>query len=336
MSLRLAPMVGADGIPALSTPTVAVCGTLVADVRVRPFDPIDAATEGDIRDVDEVSLAVGGLVGNTGMALARIGLSTLALGRLGDDSIGDVMVAELAQAGMATETLTRDQGTATTTVLVCVDGTGERTFHVSPGVHKLFDAGDMERQWQVLTEADAIIIGYLGGLPTLQQKLPEILARLRRESSALLVLETVHPQRGTRPLLDQCLPFLDVFFPSRREALDLTGASRPIDALEDLARVAGPTVLGVKLGSDGCMLWTGHGAETIPTIPVKAVDATGAGDVFLAGLVAGLVSGRDPRTAGALGNLSASIAVGSVGGAARIPRLAELLMRLEAATAQTA
>ncbi len=188
-----------------ATATIAVCGTLVADVRVRPFDPIDAAREGDIRDVDEVSLAVGGLVGNTGMALARMGIRTLGLGRLGDDSIGDVMAAELARAGVVISTLTRDHGTATTTVLVCVDGAGERTFHVSPGVHKLFDADDMARERHALKSADAIIIGYLGGLPTLQGQLPEVLARLRRETSALLVLETVHPQRGTRPRLDQCL-----------------------------------------------------------------------------------------------------------------------------------
>jgi sugar/nucleoside kinase (ribokinase family) len=319
-----------------AAPTVAVCGTLVADVRVRPFDPIDAAMEGDIRDVDQVSLAVGGLVGNTGMALARMGLSTFALGRLGDDSIGDVMAAELARAGMVIDTLTRDPGTSTTTVLVCVDSSGERTFHVSPGVHKLFDADDMEREREALSKADAIVIGYLGGLPHLQHRLPEVLARLRRETSAMLVLETVHPQRGTRPLLDQCLPFLDVFVPSRREALDLTGASNPVEALADLARVAGPTLLGVKLGSEGSMLWNGRGVEVIPTTPIKAVDATGAGDVFLAGLVAALVAKQDHRTACALGNLSASIAIGEVGGAARIPPFAELSRRLEAATARTA
>ncbi len=319
-----------------SSATVAVCGTLVADVRVRPFALIDAAVEGDIRDVDEVALAVGGLVGNTGMALARMGLSALALGRLGDDSIGDVMVAELARAGMLTQTLTRNPNTATTTVLVCVDRAGERTFHVSPGVHKLFDADDMEREWEALKTADAIIMGYLGNLPGLERKLPEILARLRRETSALLALETVHPQRGTRPLLNKCLPFLDVFVPSWREAQGLTGASRPQDALEDLACIPGPTLLGVKLGASGCMLWTERGAEIIPTTPVKAVDATGAGDVFLAGLIAGLVEKQDHRTACALGNLSASIAVGEVGGAARIPPFAELLTRVESASARTA
>ncbi len=84
------------------------------------------------------------------------------------------------------------------------------------------------------------------------------------------------------------------------------------------------------------MLWTGSGVETVSTVAVKAVDATGAGDVFLAGLIAGLVAKQDHLTACALGNLSASIAVGEVGGASRIPPFTELLRRVEAASARTA
>ncbi|MGH2344249.1 MAG: carbohydrate kinase family protein, partial [Chloroflexota bacterium] len=289
--------------------TVAVCGTLVADIRVRPFDPVDAARHGDLRDVDEVRLAVGGLVGNTGMALARLGVSTAALGRLGDDPIGDVMAAELVRAGVLTNSLTREPNTLTSTVLVCVDGAGERTFHVAPGVNPLFGADDLEREWRLLTGANAVLLGYLGLLPRLDPRLPALLARLRRDTTALLVLETAGPQRKTRALLDQCLPFLDIFFPSWSEARDLTGAHQPIDALADLARVPGPGILGIKLGSAGCLVRTEQGTVSVPTTPVDAVDATGAGDVFLAGLVAALLSGCDAPTACAAGNRAAALAV---------------------------
>jgi sugar/nucleoside kinase (ribokinase family) len=312
-------------MPPMSRPSTAVCGTLVADVRVRPFEPVDPARQGDLRDVDEIRLAVGGLVGNSGMALARLGTATTALARLGDDPIGDVMAAELTRAGVLTQHLAREPGTTTSTVLVCVDGAGERTFHAAPGVNPHFNVDDLEREWPLLTSVDAVLLGYLGPLPRLQHRLPEVLARLRRDTKALLVLETAGPQRGTRAVLDQCLPYLDIFFPSWTEARDLTGASQPGEALKDLARVSGPGILGIKMGRAGCLLWTGQGAQAVHTTPLNAVDATGAGDVFLAGLVAALLAGYDPPTACLAGHRAAGLAVGVRGGADRLPPLSELM-----------
>jgi sugar/nucleoside kinase (ribokinase family) len=137
-------------------------------------------------------------------------------------------------------------------------------------------------------------------------------------------------------VLNQCLPYLDIFFPSWSEARDLTGTSQPSEALEDLARVPGPGILGIKMGQAGCLLWTGRGALAVPTTPLNAVDATGAGDVFLAGLVAALLAGHDPPTACLAGNRAAGLAVGTRGGADRLPPLAKLLHGAETVDASSA
>lgn len=304
---------------------VVVAGTLVADVRVRPFCPVRPDHPGGLRHVDEVRVAAGGLVSNTGMALARMGVPTLALGRLGDDAVGTVILDELAQAGLRVDRLLRQPDCPTSTVLVCVDADGERTFHIAPGANSRFALDDLERNWDALRRARAIVLGYLGELPALDPYLPVLLARLRRETEALLVLETAGPQTHTRALLDRCLPFLHVFFPSWREAQELTGCSTPADALADLARSGGPAILGIKHGSLGSVLLVDGEAVSILARPVQVVDATGAGDIFLAGLLAALLEGRDPHAACAAGNLAAGLAIGSRGGAARIPPLADLL-----------
>jgi hypothetical protein len=279
---------------------------------------------GGLRHVDEVRLAAGGLVSNTGMALARMGVPTLALGRLGDDAIGTVIHDELAQAGLRVARLARQPDCPTSTVLVCVDADGERTFHIAPGANPLFNLDDLEQNWDALRSARVIVLGYLGELPALDPHLPDVLARLRHETKALLVLETAGPQTHTRALLDQCLPFLDVFFPSWREAQELTGCQSPADALADLSRSGNPAVLGIKQGSLGSLLLVGGEAVPIQARPVQVVDATGAGDVFLAGLLGALLDGVAPSLACAVGNLAAGLAIGPRG-AARIPSLAELL-----------
>jgi len=305
---------------------VVVAGTLVADVRVRPFCPVRPDNPGGLRHVDEVRVAAGGLVSNTGMALARMGVPTLALGRLGDDAIGTVIRDELAQAGLRVDRLFRQPDCPTSTVLVCVDADGERTFHIAPGANPRFALDDLERNWDALRSARAIVLGYLGELPALDPHLPALLARLRRETDALLVLETAGPQTHTRALLDQCYPFLDVFFPSWNEAQELTGCRTPAYALAELSRSGGPAILGIKQGSLGSLLLVGGEAVPIQAQPVQVVDATGAGDIFLAGLLAALLGGLDPHAACVAGNLAAGLAIGPQG-AARILPLAELLTR---------
>lgn len=312
----------------MAAPDVVIGGTTVADLRVRPFHTPPPGEPKIMRHVDDVRLAAGGLTCNSGMALARMGLDTLALGRLGDDAIGTVLLTELAAAGLRVEGFHRRPGSTTTAVLVCVDEAGERSFHVGPGVNPLFGPEDLEREWENLCGARAIVLGYLGGLPLLEPRLPVLLARLRRESTALLGLETAGPQTHTRPLLDQCLPLLDVFFPSWEEARDLTGCATPAEALADLARIPGPRILGIKTGGDGCLLWQDHQILTIPTAPLRVVDATGAGDIFLAGLLAADLDGYPLPVACRVGHLAASLAIGEPGGAARIPPLASLVARL--------
>ncbi len=309
---------------------VVVCGTLVADVRVRPFVPIGPDEPSSLRMVEEVRLAAGGVVSNTGLALARLGLRVSAVGRLGDDAIGQVIYAALADGGLNVEGVRRQASIPTETVVVCIAPDGERTFQLAKGANRLVDVSDLDAMWPKLAQARAIVLGYLGELPLLDPHLPELLSRLRRETEALLVLETAGPQRQTRELLDTCLPYLDIFFPSWQEARDLTDAPTPEAALAILSRIRGPSIVGIKLGDRGCLLRDGPGTIAIPAYPTRMVDATGAGDIFLAGLVAALLDGHEAQAACVIGNLAAALSISSADGAARLPPLADLVERVRA------
>jgi sugar/nucleoside kinase (ribokinase family) len=309
------------------TPEVLVCGTLVADVRVRPFRALRPGRGPSLRRVDDIRLLPGGVVANMGLALARLGIATSAIGRLGCDPMGDVVLATLQRGDMDTRGIRRMRDVPTAPVIVCIDEQGERTFHYAEGANTLFDRDDLLDNLRALRAARAITLGYLGELPRLDPHLPEVLAWLKRESGALIVLETAGPQVEQRNLLASRLPLVDVFVPSWDEAREVTGARTPEAALRYLAAIAPHAVLGIKLGARGCLVRDNGSMHHVPAFPVTAIDATGAGDAFLAGFLAGLLRGCDPRAAARLGNLAGALTVAAPSGEgqAAVPAYDELM-----------
>ncbi|HEY2269318.1 MAG TPA: PfkB family carbohydrate kinase, partial [Streptosporangiaceae bacterium] len=84
---------------------------------------------------------------------------------------------------------------------------------------------------------------------------------------------------------------------------------------------AGPRVV-VKLGERGALCADGSARCRVSLPPVTPVDATGAGDCFNAGLIAGLLDGRDLAGAAALGCAAGALSTGAPGGTASAPGLA--------------
>lgn len=310
---------------------VLVCGTLVADMRVRPFQPIVPRRDGtSVRRVDEIRLLSGGIVANTGLALARLGVAAGAIGRLGDDAIGAVVLAALRDGGMDTGGIRLMPDVQTAPVIVCIDERGERTFHFAEGANTLFDRSDLERNLPALRRARAIALGYLGELPHLDPELPAVLAWLKRETGAHLLLETAGEQRRHWETFLACLPAVDLFLPSWEEARDLTGARTPEGAIRLIAEEARPEMaLGIKLGARGCLLRVGGGRRPamrlLPAYPTTMVDATGAGDAFLAGFLAGHLHGVELEMCARLGNMAGALTVGSRDGQRALPTLDSLI-----------
>ena len=124
--------------------------------------------------------------------------------------------------------------------------------------------------------------------------------------------------RWPSSLLDQlsdCYGFL----PNSVEAMAYTRTDDPDAALRRLADSVGLVV--VTCGGQGAMAVDGHTGEEgwVPALPVNAIDATGAGDVFCASFVLGTLRGWPLRERLAFANLSASLAVQQVGGSLAAP-----------------
>jgi sugar/nucleoside kinase (ribokinase family) len=145
-----------------------------------------------------------------------------------------------------------------------------------------------------------------------------------REAQARGVLVYVDPQwnpeRLHSPAFRDALTCVDVFSPNLVEALEMTGASEAGDALDVLCQWCSCVV--IKCGAQGCIARSGDTYYAVPAIPVEAVETTGAGDNFNAGLIYGLLSGYDFETCLQCANIAGGLSTLVIGGCANEVRTA--------------
>src|SRR5579872_6393102 len=105
---------------------IACLGILVADLLGRPIDSLPP--RGRLGLVENMTLHIGGCASNTAIDLARLGVHTAVLGKVGTDGLGDFVVATLARDGLDTRAVVRDPRVNTSATMVLVGADGERTF----------------------------------------------------------------------------------------------------------------------------------------------------------------------------------------------------------------
>ncbi len=190
-------------------------------------------------------------------------------------------------------------------------GTGRTGVSPTLGAMGTFDAADID--WSRAARSRVFFVAQFGLLGRFDWSAASALAHAR-DCGMLTALDTVWDATGR--LSDKvapCLPLLDYFLPSYDEAKDITGLTDP-RAMARSFQDRGVGTVGIKLGEDGCYLRGPDGEEvTVAAFPVTAVDATGAGDAWCAGFIAGVLSGRDLAEAGRLGNAVAACCVTALG-----------------------
>jgi len=109
---------------------------------------------------------------------------------------------------------------------------------------------------------------------------------------------------------------VDLLFANLEEARALTGEHEPVNAARKIHQHA--TNVALTLGADGSLLMHGEQLYPIEGVPVKAIDTTGAGDMYAAGVLYGLTHGMNWKQAGHLASHAAARIVSQLG--ARLDR----------------
>lgn len=290
------------------------CGSCVADLLVRPVPLESAIGAGVVLIIDPIRLTTGGLACNSSIALNRLGLKSAVLAYIGADDWGETIRRRLETEGVDCQRLLRHPTASTSTTVVLVDPGGERSFAHCAGASNRLARSVMLDNLDLFARSRMMLVGYYSQMPDLEDDLPEVLAAIRA-TGCQTALDAAGSGGSMQPL-DRILPYLDVYVPSRDEAMHQTGKSDPREVIETFRRCGAAGILGVKLGSEGALLSPAAGEYVaVPCVPAPGpiIDTTGAGDAFFAGLLAGLVRGLSVADAGRLGAATAACCITAVG-----------------------
>jgi len=294
-------------------PQVICLGILVVDILARPVD--EFPQRGRLTLVDRMELHTGGCAGNTAIGLSRVGISAGVMGKVGEDGFGDFLLSVMRRERVDAAGIVRDRSANTSATMVLVHGDGERSFIHYIGANGKLRVEDVDLDRLVgaraLHIAGALLMPELDGEPT--ARLLEHAQRRRIITS----LDTAWDSAGRwMKALEPALEHLDYFLPSVEEARMLSGRDQPADIAEFfLSRGVG--VVALKMGEDGCYVASRAENFRMPAFAVSPIDATGAGDAFAAGFLAGVVKGwglrETARFANAVGALC-TLAIGTTAG----------------------
>lgn len=220
----------------------------------------------------------GGQVASAMVACQGWGLRTRYVGKLGDDDAGRLHEREFLRAGVEAH-LIRVPDAPSPKSLIMVDAQGERTILGRRDQRVVLRPEELQREWVVNARA-LLVDGHDTEAATLA-------ARWAHEAGVPVVadLDDVYP--GVEGLLN-CVDYLIV---SRDMPGRLTGEQDLNTALQAMHTRYGATLTAATLGSGGVVAWDGKCIVEAAAYRVPVVDTTGAGDVFHAGFLYGLLQG---------------------------------------------
>jgi len=282
-------------------------GSPLLDVLVNVDDGFVAGVEGAKGGMELVDIAVidailartaagrvkapGGSAVNTVFGLAKLGVPTGFLGKLGKDDDGVYYTARLAAAGVDVSGFKHSPDTRTGLCLSMVTPDSERTMRTFLGAAATLSPDEVaDADFQGYTHLH--MEGYLLFNPPLARRILELAKRNGLSVSLdFASFEVVRANQDALPGL--IADFVDVVFANEVEAEQFAGSKAPeafFKALEGRCAVA-----ALKLGRDGAIVRADGVEAKVPAKLVKAVDTTGAGDLWQAGFLFGLLNGRPLR-----------------------------------------
>ncbi|MFN8392573.1 MAG: adenosine kinase [Bdellovibrionota bacterium] len=273
----------------------------------------------------DLNRASGGSAANTMIAIAQLG-GFVAYGcAVGNDDYGNFYFEEMDELAVQLHTLPIE-GKPTGTCVILITPDAERTMNTHLGASVELEAEHVSEE--MLGDSEWVYIeGYLFSQPSGQRVIRRVCELTKKHGVKVAVtFSDGFIVEYFREPLDEALKYADLVFANLNEARKYTGLTDPDEVFEKYAS-AFPTAV-MTMSEKGARVRHLGLDYDIPPFPVKAVDDTGAGDMFAGGFLYGLTQGMDAEHAGRLACYLASKVVSQLG-----PRLhcdvKELLLKKE-------
>jgi sugar/nucleoside kinase (ribokinase family) len=250
--------------------------------------------------------AAGDSAANTISGLARLGAQSGFLTKMGKDEMGEFFTHEMTRTGV--EMLALKSDTPTGRVIAMVTPDGERTFATCLGASIELSPDDIKPElfdgWDIF-----YIEGYLVANPDMLRKA----IRTAKDKGLKIAIDLASynvVEESRDFLLELVNEYVDIVFANEKEAFALTGME-PEDALHYLAERCDIAV--VKVGAKGAFIQHGDQVVTISSMKANVVDTTGAGDMWAAGFLAGLINNEPLQKCGQMGAIVAANIIEVIG-----------------------
>ena len=301
-------------------------GTAILDSVIKGFDPEPVSVAGF--RAESGSINAGGEGVNGSIASAKLGMKSALLCFLGNDQAGDLIEVELEKNGVDTGYIVRtsENPTPVTTIFVAEDGNRKS---ITNNAHSYNFHPELYPDR--FTDTKAVVIGSLFRAPFND---PEVVRAVVTEihSKGIPVFADTKIPNFRKLTLDDiadALSMIDYITPNEDEARVFTGEKEP----EKMAKAyleKGVKNVVLKLGGRGCLLMNSDETVFVPAHKINVVDATGAGDNFMAGFVSELIRGIDVRDALAFANACGAICTTAVGTGTALKNRDQVLKMLSA------
>ncbi|OIP84058.1 MAG: adenosine kinase [Porphyromonadaceae bacterium CG2_30_38_12] len=242
------------------------------------------------------TMAAGGSASNTINGIARLGVSTGFIGKVGNDAIGSFFKNDMIANGVTPQLELSESASGTCTVLVSADG--ERTLCTYLGAACEIEAADLRPE--MFRGYD---IFHIEGYLVQNHDLIRTAVKMAKEFGLVVSLDLASynvVEANLHFLHEIISSYVDIVFANEEEARAFTG-KEPEEALIHLS--AHCDIAIVKIGKEGSYIKTKQEHHIISPVEAACIDTTGAGDLYAAGFLYGLAKGYRLELCGKIGSL---------------------------------
>ncbi|NDV94142.1 adenosine kinase [Dysgonomonas sp. 521] len=252
------------------------------------------------------SIVSGGSASNTIIGLTRLGIDAGFIGRIGKDSFGEYFKNDLKKYNVRSHLTEVNEVSGVASAFISKDG--ERTFGTFLGAAALLKAEELLKE-DFRGYKYFYIEGYLVQSHALIRKAIE----LAKEAGAKVMLDlaSYNVVEENREFLLEIIPqYASIVFANEEEAKALLD----LDAEEAVSVLAKQVEIAiVKVGEKGSWIQQGDEKIFVPAYKVQCVDTTGAGDLYAAGFIYGLIHNCSLSVSGQIGTLLAAHVIQRLG-----------------------
>jgi len=241
----------------------------------------------------------GGAPANVAVSVARLGRESAFIGKVGDEDFGRFLAGVLRQEGVDVSGMRYDQEARTGMAFIAMPDPNhyDILFYRNPGADMRLRADELDQE--LLASARAFHFGSISLIQEPSRGATLEAVRITQDAGALVSFDVNYradlwSRAEARERVLATVPGVDLLKVNEIELELLTGDADPATASQALLEM-GPDLCVVTLGPDGSYFRIADGGAHIPPFQVEAVDATGCGDAFIAGLLCQLISSADWR-----------------------------------------